>query len=353
MKTGFIDWTDNALNFYIFAKRSGQYYLVDSASFPLEEELGTEALKSLPSAGCDSICLSVPLNFLTLREQTFPFSDKDKIRDTIPFELEGILLGSISDYVMDHIIIESYEAGSRVLAVCLEKSKLKKIIDIFSSADLEPKLVTSLDSRLCEGKSEALLEATISDPVVRAEVALQEISGPLINLRRNELAYMGDVVKFVGRLRLTAVLVLILMIVLAVNFTFTFMTQKKEYKLLSDEIEGFYRQVFPEDKKIIDADRQFKGNMNMLIKKKAALGGVPALDIMKDIAEQNIKNVTLHEFDADGKNIIIKGTANSFEDVEALKNNIAAFYKEVKVTDSGATADKKINFTIVMQEKTA
>lgn len=353
MKTGFIDWTENTLNFYAFEKRAGQYYLVDSTSFPLEEEPGLETLKSLPSAGCDNICLSVPLNLLTLREQTFPFSDKDKIRDTISFELEGIVLGSISDYVMDHVIIESYEVGSMVLAVCIEKSKLKKIIDMFSSADLEPKLITSLDARLCEGKSEVLLEATISDPAVRAEAARQDLSDPLINLRRNDLAYMGDVTKFVGRLRLTAVLVLILMIVLAVNFTFTFMSQKKEYKLLSEEIEGVFRQVFPEDKKIIDAERQFKGNMNMLIKKKAALGGVPVLDIMKNIAEQNIKNVTLHEFNADGKNIIIKGTANSFEDVEALKNNIAAFYKEVKVTDSGATADKKINFTIVMQEKTA
>jgi type II secretory pathway component PulL len=353
MKTGFIDWTENTLNFYTFEKRAAQYYLVDSTSFPLEVEPGLEALNSLPSFGCDNICLSIPLNLLTLREQTFPFSDKDKIRDTIPFELEGILLGNVSDYVMDHIIIESHEAGSRVLAVCMEKSKLKKIIEMFSLADLEPKLVTSLDSRLCEGKSEVLLDTTISDPAVRAEAARQEISDPLINLRRNELAYMGDMVKFVGRLRLTAVLVLILMIVLAANFIFTFMSQKKEYKLLSDEIEGFYRQVFPEDKKIIDADRQFKGNMNMLIKKKAALGGVPVLDIMKDIAEQNNNNVTLHEFNADGKNIIIKGTANSFEDVEALKNNIATFYKEVKVTDSGATADKKINFTIVMQEKTA
>ena len=326
MKTGFIDWTENTLNFYTFEKRSGQYHIADSTSFPLEGELESEALKSLPSAGCDNICLSVPLNLLTLREQTFPFSDKDKIRDTIPFELEGIVLGSISDYVVDHIIIESYEVGSRVLAVCMEKSKLKKTIDMFSSANLEPKLVTSLDARLCEGKSEALLEPAISDPGVRAEAARQEVTDPLINLRRNELAYMGDVVKFVGRLRLTAVLVLILMIVLAANFTLSFMGQKKEYKLLTDQIEGVFRQVFPEDKKIIDPDRQFKGNMTMLIKKKAALGGVPVLDIMKDIAEQNIKNVTLHEFNADGKNIVLKGTANSFEDVEALKNNIAAFY---------------------------
>jgi len=353
MKTGFIDWTENNLNLYVFEKRAGQYNLLDSSSFPLEGELDTEALNSLPVARCDNICLSVPLDLLTLREQAFPFSEKDKIRDTLPFELEGVLLGSTSDYVIDHIIIESYEVGSRVLAVCMEKSRLKKIIDMFSSADLEPKLITSLDARLSGGKSEALLEAAVSDAAIRAEAARQEVSGPLINLRRDELAYMGDVVKLVGKLRMTAVLVLILLIVLAANSTFRFMTLKKEHKLFTDEIDGIYRQVFPEDKKIIDTDRQFRGNMNMLIKKKTALGGVPVLDIMKDIAEQNNKNVTLHEFSADGKNIIIKGTAKSFEDVEALKNKIAALFKEIKVTDSGATVDKLINFTIVMREKTA
>jgi type II secretory pathway component PulL len=353
MKTGFIDWTENNLNLYVFEKKAGQYHLLDISSFPVEGELDTEALTSLPAAGCNNICLSIPLNLLTLREQTFPFSDKDKIRETLPFELEGILLGSTSDYVIDHIIIESYEVGSRVLAVCMEKSRLKKIIGVLSSADLEPKLITSLDARLSEGKSEALLQAAVSDTAVRAEAARQEVSGPLINLRRDELAYMGDVVKLVGKLRLMAVLVLILLAVLAADSTFRFMTLKKEHKMFTDEIEGIYRQVFPEDKKIIDAERQFKGNMNILIKKKAALGGVPVLDIMKDIAEQNNQNVTLHEFSADGKNIIIKGTAKSFEDVEALKNKIAALFKDVKVTDSGATADKKINFTIVMREKTA
>ena len=353
MNTGFIDWTENTLNFYIYEKQAGEYHLTDSFSYPVEGDPDPETLRSLPSAGCDNICLSIPLNLLTLREQTFPFSDKDKIRETIPFELEGILLGNISDYVIDHIIVESYETGSRVLAVCMEKSKLKKIIDMFSSADLEPKLITSLDSRLCEGKSDVLLEAPISDPAIRTEAARQELSDPAINLRRNELAYMGDVMKFVERLRLTAVLVLILMIVLAANFTLSFTSQKKEYKLLSDEIQGVFRQVFPEDKKIIDADRQFKGNMNLLLKKKSALGGVPVLDIMKEIALQGNNNVTLHEFNADGKNIIIKGTANSFEDVEALENNIAPLFKEIKVTDSEATADKKINFTIVMKEKTA
>ncbi len=353
MKTGYLDWTDNKLNVFVFEQQARQNRLIDSSSIALEKELDPDTIKSLPLKGCSNIYLSVPLNMLTLREQTFPFADKDKIRDTIPFELEGMLLGDTGSYSIDHIIIESYDVGSRVLAVCMEKSALKTVINMFSSADFEPKLVTSIDLRLSGRKGDKLLEETVSDFDARAEAASQEISNPSINLRQDDLSYMGDVVKFVGKLRATAVLVLILVSVLAVNASFKLVAARKEHQMLTKNVQDLYRRVFPEDKKIIDPARQFKGNLNMLAKKNAALAGIPVLDVMRDIAEQNNKKITLHEFSADGKNYIVKGTAQSFEDVESVKNSLTSIFKEVKVTDSGATADKDIKFTIVMKGKTA
>lgn len=353
MKTGFIDWTEHALNLYIFEKQAGQYKFTDSSSFPINGELDPDSLKPLLTSGCGNIFLSIPLRLLTLREQTFPFSDKNKIRETIPFELEGILLGNVSNYSIDHISIEDLDVGSKVLAVCIEKAELKKIIDMFSSAALEPKVITSLDLRLSGGSSEKLFEEAVSDIESRVEAARQELQAPSINLRQQELAYMGDIVKFIKNIRLTASLLLILIIILAANSAFRLITLKNEHKQLTSEIRTIYHQVFPQDKKIIDAGRQFRGNMNMLINKKAALGGIQVLDILQDLAEQNNSNVQLHEFSADGKNIVIKGAAQSFEDVEALKNNIALFFKDVKVTDSETTAARKVNFTIIMQEKTA
>jgi len=128
----------------------------------------------------------------------------------------------------------------------------------------------------------------------------------------------------------------------------------KEHRSLSTEMQKIYSSVFPEEKKIVDAKRQFAGKINALKKKNAVLSGIPALDILYDIASgKNIKGITLHEFTAEGKNIIIKGTAGSFEDVESLKNALSNAFRNAKVTDSGATADKKIGFTIIMQEKTA
>jgi type II secretory pathway component PulL len=352
MKTAFIDWTEENLNLYVFEKEADKYYVAEISSVSIEGEPDLAVLNSLPLAESENIYLSIPINLLTLREENFPFSDKDKINDTISYELEGILLGNINDYSIDHIITEPLETGSKVLAVCLEKIRLQKLINMFSSAGLEPKVITSLDLRLSGSRSENLLENPISDTEVRAEAAGEEILNPLINLRQDKLAYTGDIKKFIKSLRLTATLALALLIVIGAGSTLRLINLNKERTLLTSELQGIYRQVFPEDKKIIDAQRQFKGNMKMLIKKKAALGGIPVLDILQNIAVNKNKNITLHEFNADGKNLVIKGTAKSFEDVESLKNSLTPVFKGVKVMDTGATADKKINFTIIMQETT-
>ncbi|NOZ70089.1 MAG: hypothetical protein GXP46_12810, partial [Deferribacteres bacterium] len=211
MKTGFFDWTDREINLYVFDRRGGEARLVESLSSPLDGELTPSVLTSLIKNSIEDIYLSIPLSFLALREQDFPFSDRDKIRDTLAYELEGLLLGSVSDYSIDHMVTDSSENGSRVLAVCIEKARLREIIDMFSSAGVEPRVVTSLDLRLSGGAGENLLEGPVADREARAGAAGEELINPSVNLRRDELSYQGDIERFRKKLRLTAVLVIILL----------------------------------------------------------------------------------------------------------------------------------------------
>jgi len=352
VKTGFIDWEEGSLNFYVFEKKGGQYELADSRSFLVEDHPDRSLLQSLVQGGVETIFLSIPLNRLTLREHTFPFSDKAKIRDTISFELEGLLLGNTADYAIDHVVTETTEAGSRVLAVCIEKSGLREIIETFSSAGMDPRAITCIDLWLYGGNAENTLEKPLSDKNLRAETAKQELINPSINMRQGDLAYTGDMDRFQKSLRFSMALVLILAVLCGVYASLQFLSAKKDHEVLEKQITSIYHAVFPEDKKIINAERQFKGNLNSLKKKQASLGGVPVLDILYDVAIRKGENITLHEFGSDGKNIRIKGNAVSFENVESLKNSLATLFRNVKVVDSTATADNQIDFTIVMQEKT-
>lgn len=351
MKIGFIDWTEEELNLYVFEKDGEILEHIDSHSVPIENDLNQLLITSLLKDSIENIYLSIPLNLLTLREKSFPFSDRDKIRDTIAFELEGLLLGNISDYSVEHVIIESGDSGSKVMAVCLEKTRLSEIIDVFSSAGIDPKVVTSIDLWLYGGKAEYILEKPISDKTLRIEAAKQELTSPSINLRQDELAYTGDIEKFRKNLKSSAILILIFLIILGANSIFGLASAKNKNISLTKQINTIYRNVFPKDKKIVDLTRQFRGHLNRLKSKKASLGGIPVLDILGAVAENSGKNITLNEFNADGKNIILKGTAKSFEDVESAKNMLSSTFDNVRVTKSSADTDKQIGFTIVMKER--
>jgi len=349
--TGFIDWTEKELHLYIFSKSRGGYSLDETKSLPLKGEPDQNSISSLVKGSLENICLSLPADILSFRELSFPFSDRKKIKETIAYELEGALLGNVNDYCIDHMITGAAESAAKVLAVCIEKKKLREIIDIFSSAGLEPKLITSLDIRLAGGDSIKLLEGSISDTEIRAEAARKELSEHSINLRQDELSYKKDIEQTKKTFQLSAFLLLILLLMLLTNTMITFTAVKKEQKSLSKKIQSVYQTAFPEDKKVVDAVRQFKGNINTLKKKNSALGGVPALDILQGIANLKNRNITLHEFSADDNNIAVKGTAVSFEEVESFKTALSSAFENAKVSDSSASADKKINFTIIMKEK--
>ena len=347
----FIDWMEKDLNIYEFAKSGDHYELVDTSSVSMEDGLTSSLLESLFEEKPDNLYLSLPLSLLTIREQSFPFSDKEKIKDTIAYELEGTLLDSVDSYSIGHIIIETIEDSSKVMAVCLEKSELHEIIGTFSAAALDPKVITSIDLWLYGGKGEDFLGKPISDRSVRAETARKELGSPSINLRLDELSYTGDIEKLKKGLRKTAALLLVFLILIGVFSTIRLMTAKNENKELSGQMQALYRKVFPREKKVIDVGRQFKGKYNTLMKKKEALAGISVLDILLEVALKNDRSATLNELKADGKNIIMKGTAGSFEDVDSIKDSFAKSFSKVKVTDSSSGADKKIDFTMQMLEK--
>jgi type II secretory pathway component PulL len=357
VRIGFIDWTEKKLSLYIFEKKDNQYTLANTLSVPIEGELNQSSLTPLIKTNVEQVYLSVPLNLLSIRELNFPFSDKNKIKDSISYELEGILLGNTSDYSIDYLVKELSESGSSVLATCIEKSKLREIIELFSSVGLEPIAITSIDIKFYSKNIETLFEShnlsmsrVFDGEEIRAEAAKEELVNLSINLRQAELSYKGDIERIKKSLRLTGVLVFLLLLIFGLNTTMKFISMKKEHASIIEEINAIYHNAFPGDAKIVDAVRQFKGNLNFLREKKTILGGIPALDILLNIATYKNKDITLTEFNTDEENIIIKGTALSFENVDAFKNTLSSSFAEVRVMDSRASPDRKISFSIIMKD---
>jgi type II secretory pathway component PulL len=347
---GFIDWTETRLSLFVFDTKGRRVSLIDKATVPVDKELDETIISSLVTTNVDRVYLSVPVHLLSLRELTLPFTDKNKITDTISYELEGILLNSPGDYCIDHHIIKSSENSSLVLAACIEKTRLKEIIDLFLSAGLEPVVVTSLDLSLTQGNIDRLLENPETDENIRAEAARQELVQPTVNLRQEELVYKGDTDRLRKTFRYASVLLLILVLIIASDTAVRFVSAKKENKILTKKITSLYQRAFPGDKKIVDPIRQFKGNLNKLREKKNIFVGSPVLDIMRDIAGNGDSDIVLSEINVDRSSILIKGTAVSFENVDKLKNSFSSVFSDVRVIDSDSSPDKKVRFSITMRE---
>jgi type II secretory pathway component PulL len=349
--TGFIDWTEEKLSLYVFERKGSQYIYKDTVSVPLEQELSQSSLSELIKPNIDKIYLSIPVTLLSLRELNFPFSDTAKIKETLPYELEGIILGNTGDYVFDHCIIESSGDSSRVLAACIERTRLKEIIDLLESVGLDPAGITSLDLRLLRNNIEDLVENPSFDDNTRREAAGEELAHPTINLRQDTLSYTGDINRLRKSLRITGSLLLILLLVLCSYATLRYVFLKKENLFLTQRTTSIYRSVFPEETRIVDAERQFSGKLNSLKSKKNTLISIPVLDILLEIARMDDEKIILNEFKADKNSILIKGIAITFEDVDAFKNMLSATFSDVKVIDSKSSSDKKIGFSITMREK--
>ena len=110
--------------------------------------------KSFHNTPC---CISLPLNDIMFRQVSLPFRDDNKIRKTLPFELEPLIPFAVSEIVTDYLKVHA--SGLLVAAatkkairdwIALVESNLGEVsvIDI-SSAALTSAILESKDAKAC------------------------------------------------------------------------------------------------------------------------------------------------------------------------------------------------------------
>ncbi|HFQ89714.1 MAG TPA: hypothetical protein ENK27_06515 [Desulfobulbus sp.] len=130
------------------------------------------------------------------------------------------------------------------------------------------------------------------------------------------------------------------------------------YQELGAQMRSLYRQSFPGATRIIDPLAQMKANLRQMQAPRVSLplftGRKRILDILADISARVPKSVTIHvsRLVIDDASVQIKGTTDTFNNVDTIKNRLVAspLYREVKIVS--ATAGKKkgeIRFEIRLQ----
>ncbi|HEX9795030.1 MAG TPA: hypothetical protein VGC54_13690 [Planctomycetota bacterium] len=125
--------------------------------------LGKALARALKSAGVgktDHQVLSVPSTEAVLRELALPFTERDKVRQVLKFEVESDLYHlDIDDVICDFVDLHDQRATSSILVSAVPKSHLETGLDVAEAAGFDPPEV-----ELDLGALLALLETQSAPP---------------------------------------------------------------------------------------------------------------------------------------------------------------------------------------------
>jgi type II secretory pathway component PulL len=350
-KSLFIDLGEKEVHTYLFDSRGSSYTIRDTRTYPVYGQYEF----SLPDGdeNAEHIYLSLPLSCLNFRVIELPFSDRERIREVLPFELEGMILTGADRVIFDNIVVGSADGKYKVLAVYIEKDVLKKILDTLRLYGIDPAVVTCLDLR---GKTEDfrlpdLLIPPGTAPEKRIELSIEEMKKPVINLRREEFSYTRDLEQTKRSLRVTAALMGLLILVLSATIFLKIVSARSEVSAIKNSMRKEYRDIFPEEKKIVNELYQLRSRLKELRGKEDVFVGINPLDLLLKLSAVERQGIVFNEITEDKVNIVLKGEAESLSDIQHLKDRLRGLHGDVAITDSGTSGRNTMLFTITAKEK--
>ncbi len=337
-----------AMSVYVFKGGPAGYELDSSVRYSDEKTV------SLPAgiAGIGEFHVSIPLELLDLRILKLPFSEKEKLKEVIPFELSGLIIDSPDSVVFDTVVLGGSDNNFDVLVAYVRKEILRDILSRLSSLNIDPRIITSVELqaviRNASGnmalRIEGAEELTAED---RINAARLELTKHTVNLRTGPFAYTRDTEKTGKALKVTAALFILLALVINSDLVFRIITAKTEASSIKREMRTMYTGLFPDEKKISDELYQMKSHLREVREKGDALMGVRPLKLMLSLSQKPVEGIVLNEIGIDKDLITMKGEATSIDNIDKFKIRLTGFLNDVSVTDIKPSSDNKSSFTAV------
>ena len=94
----------------------------------------------------DQVKIAIPSSYIIFKELEVPFTDPEKIRMVLSYEVESMLPFSLDDAIIDFVITEqnSQENKAQVLVAAIRYQDLDTILEIYRKAGIDPD-VASID----------------------------------------------------------------------------------------------------------------------------------------------------------------------------------------------------------------
>lgn len=89
----------------------------------------------------DMVITSLPGHLASARLIKLPFSDRKKMDQVIPFEVEGYTPFNIEEMVVSYHVVRVEEEGAQILALLVRKDVLRDHLEALERANISPKIV--------------------------------------------------------------------------------------------------------------------------------------------------------------------------------------------------------------------
>lgn len=356
MKAAFFDLKGEELTVHTFEKNGKTSLSGDAVSTRVGE--GQSFSIANKNDLIEESYLSLPFSLLNFRVLELPFQDEKKLRELLPFEISNLILGGPETVVFDTYPLQGGEGKHKVLVVYVMKDTLRALLTRLKSSGFDPRAVTSIELSDAIGASASepeimgrLLSPRLIPQEERVNIAVKEMSGPTINLRREEFAYTADSEKTKKSLRITAVLAAVLFLVFLSDMTLTALSVKRANTSIKDEIRRTYLSIFPNEKKISSEIYQLRAHLKELQDKEGTFIGVSPLQVMLELTKAVRPGVAMSEITLTRDLVVVKGECPSLSDVQKIKSDLEAFLTSVTISDTKTSAQNRTLFTITGKEK--
>jgi Tfp pilus assembly protein PilN len=101
-------------------------------------ESGIETLCHIAGFSGGECSLSLGIEVISFRNLSLPFSDKKKIAQILPLELENLSATEMEQSITDFVIAESDEEGTQIVTATIEKSTLASFLRILDKLHFNP-----------------------------------------------------------------------------------------------------------------------------------------------------------------------------------------------------------------------
>jgi len=346
---GFVEIQDERPVLHTFEKINGGYSFFESREFQDNDAYLAGLIEKL-----DRVFFGMPVEDLHFRVLKLPFTDRKKVEDIIPMQLEGMVSDSIKNIVYDFLVLGKADDQYRIAVAFSLKEAVRKYIDLLSGFGVRPEVITSVEG--FSAFSADSLESLFDVPKARVngeerlKLMAEMIGTDTVNLAKGEFSFRKAVEKARSLFRVTIALYFVVCVLLGAHFLIDMGNASKRERELKKEMTKLYTALIPDAGKVVDPLYQLRSKVKQIKGKKTEINDVHPLRVLESIARTWVAGRAAEGVKVSGDLITVSGEAQNAEEVSSIADVLETEFGVKPVIETKQVSGGKTGYTLQIRK---